>query len=215
MHSKMMATTYGPPLPPPSHGTPRSLVKQNAYLYAAAHVLLHFIETEERAEDSYLRGMIRAHFRASYMDRRASFLDVEFAIIYRMSRRSLEQLRHEMYPYLRVHLSDAQIEGRANGNRRPLTVDEKLGIGVMTAGGCTLGGILQSFHVGRTCALLTITKFFEAVVLSKVGEIKFPSTLFELQAAADAWFATRAFCPLFYGHVGALDGLAVRILMPK
>ena len=90
MHSKMMVTTYGPPLPPPSHGTPRSLVKQNAYLYAAAYVLLHFIKTEERAEDSYLCGMIGAHFHASYMNQSASFLDVELVIIYCMSRRLLE-----------------------------------------------------------------------------------------------------------------------------
>ena len=33
----------------------------------------------------------------------------------------MEQLRHELYPFLRVHLTDAQIEGQAHGNRWPLT----------------------------------------------------------------------------------------------
>jgi len=88
-------------------------------------------------------------------------------------------------------------------------------MGLMTAGGCTLGGILASFHVGKSAAKYTIVHFFEAVVLSKVGEIKFPSTIAELQSAADAFFAKSNFCSLFYGHIGALDGLAVRIPMPN
>jgi hypothetical protein len=117
-----------------------------------------------------------------------------------MSRRSMEQLRHDLYPFLRVHLTDAQIEGRALGNRRPLTIDEKLAIGLMTAGGCPLAGILWGFSVGRSCALVVIMKFFEAVVLSRVGEIKFPSTLREMQATADAWFNRGSFNQFFYGH---------------
>jgi hypothetical protein len=149
------------------------------------------------------------------MDRYSAFLDAEFIIIFRMSRRSMEQLRHELYPFLRVHLTEAQIEGRAHGNRWPLTVDEKLAIGLMTAGGCPLSGILWGFHLGRSCAYLHIIKFFEAVVLSRVGEIKFPSTLRELQATADAWKSRQSFNPLFYGHIGALDGLAVRVPVPN
>lgn len=127
----------------------------------------------------------------------------------------MEELRQRMCPFLIPHLSEANIQGRAHGNRRPLTVDEKLGIGLMTAGGCPLGGILHSFHVGRTCALTTITQFFEAVILSRVGEIRFPSTIAELQSAADAFLPKPSFCNLLYGHVGALDGLAVRIPIPK
>jgi hypothetical protein len=61
---------------------------------------------------------------------------------------------HDLYPFLRPHLTDAQIEARAEGNRRPLSVDEKVGIGLMTSGGCTLGGILQGFNIGKTCVHL-------------------------------------------------------------
>ena len=127
----------------------------------------------------------------------------------------MELLRNELYPFLKANLSVAQIEGRAHGNRRPLTVDEKVGIGLMTAGGCPIGGILAGFHVGKTCALKTITDFFFATIQSGVGEIKFPSTLAELQATADTWHDQRAFCKLYHGHIGALDGLAVRIPIPK
>jgi hypothetical protein len=184
-------------------------------VYMVARVMVYLMTMEERSEDSYIRGMIRSHFRAMYMDRRWSFLDTEFIIIFRMSRRAMEQLRHDLYPFLRVHLTDAQIDGRAHGNRRPLTVDEKLAIGLMTAGGCLLGGILWGFSVGRACATRVITKFFEAVVFSRLGEIKFPSTLHKLQATANAWLSRGSFNPLYYGHIGALDGLAVRVPVPK
>jgi hypothetical protein len=42
-------------------------------------------------------------------------------------------------------------------------VDEKLAIGLMTAGGCPLGEILWGLTIGKACALMTIRKFFEAV----------------------------------------------------
>jgi hypothetical protein len=149
------------------------------------------------------------------MDRQAAFLDAEFRIMYRMSRRSLERLRHELYPFLRVKLSDAQIEGRAHGNRRPLTIDEKIGIGLMTAAGDSIGGILQGFNTGLTCANDTIEKFFDAVYQSEIGKIQLPMTLHELQAASDAYSTKRSYNMNFFAHIGALDGLAVRIPCPS
>lgn len=211
-----MAPTYGPPLPPFFNVTRQRRSRRRAILgYVLARFLLYLIVMEERNEDSYVRGLIRSYFRGYYMDRQSAFLDCEFRIIYRMSRRSLEQLRHDLYPYLRPRLTDAQIEGRARSNRRPLSVDEKIGIGLMTAGGCTLGGILQGLSVGRACAIYTIERFFDAVLLSQIGEIHLPQTLYELQAAADAYYARRPFHSLYYGCIGALDGLAVRIPMPE
>jgi len=85
----------------------------------------------------------------------------------------------------------------------------------MTAGGCTLGGILQGFNIGKTCAFQTIQHFFDAVILSRIGAIHFPETLRELQVAADAYFARSSFHPYYYGCIGALDGLAVRIKLPE
>ena len=124
-------------------------------------------------------------------------------------------LRHDLFPYLRVHLSQQQIEGRAHSNRRPLTVDEKLGIGLITCGGCSLAGVLLGFNVGHTCALKTIDQFFDAVFVSEVGKIHFPDTLQELQLASDLYLAKKPFHRYYFGHIGALDGLAVRIPMPS
>lgn len=215
----MSAPVYGPPLPPffTFARRRRTLSSNNKLLvcFLAARVMVYLEALEETATDSYYRGRIRSRFRSMYFDRHAAFLDAEFLIIFRMSRRSMEALRHELYPFLMAHLTEEQIEGRSNGNRRPLTVDEKVAIGLMTAGGCPLGGILWGFSIGKTCAILTIRRFFEAVVMSRVGEIKFPSTLREMQAASDAYLRRRSFNPLFYGHIGALDGLAVRIPVPR
>jgi hypothetical protein len=103
--------------------------------------MIYLMVMEERAKDLYIHGMICSHLRAMYMDRCWSFLDSEqFIIIFRMSQRSMEQPQHELYPFLRVHLMDAQIDGQVHRNIRPLTVDEKLAIGLMTAGECPLGG---------------------------------------------------------------------------
>jgi hypothetical protein len=127
----------------------------------------------------------------------------------------MENLRHDLFPYLRVHLSQQQIEGRAHSNRRPLTVDEKLGIGLITCGGCSLAGVLLGFNVGHTCALKTIDQFFDAVFVSEVGKIHFPDMLQELQLASDLYLAKKPFHQYYFGHIGALDGLAVHIPMPS
>mmetsp|Transcript_25229 Transcript_25229/g.45566 ORF Transcript_25229/g.45566 Transcript_25229/m.45566 type:complete len:102 (-) Transcript_25229:831-1136(-) len=87
---------------------------------AVARDILYLLEEEIRNEDSHIRGLIRSYFRGHYMDRQSAFLDVEFRIIYRTSRRSMEHIRHDLYPFLHPHLTDAQIEARNEGNRRPL-----------------------------------------------------------------------------------------------
>jgi hypothetical protein len=98
----------------------------------------------------------------------------------------MECLHHDLYPYLRIHLTEQQIEGRVHGNCRPLT-----------------------------CALKTIDQFFDAVFVSEIGKIHFAHTAHELQLASDAYLAKRSFNPYFYGHIGLLDGLAVRVPMPS
>jgi hypothetical protein len=133
----MVLPVYGPPLPPLSNAMQRRRSQTcRLFIYLIGRVMVYLMMIEERAQDSYLRGGIRSHFQAMHMDQHWAFLDAEFIIIFQMSRRSMEQLRHELYPFLRVHLTDAQIEGRAHGNRRPLTIDEKLAMGLMAAGGC-------------------------------------------------------------------------------
>jgi hypothetical protein len=124
----------------------------------------------------------------------------------------MECLCHDFYPYLRIHLTEQQIEGRAHGNRRPLTVG---GIGLVTCGGCSLAGVLLGFNCGCTCALKTIDQFFDAVFVSEIRKIHFADTAHELQLASDAYLAKRSYDPYFYGHIGLLDGLAVRVPMPS
>jgi hypothetical protein len=103
---------YGPPLPPLSNAMQRRRSQTcRLFIYLIGSVMVYLMMIEERAQDSYVHGGIRSHFRAMHMDRHWAFLDAEFIIIFQMSRRSMEQLRHELYPFPRVHLTDAQIEG--------------------------------------------------------------------------------------------------------
>lgn len=170
---------------------------------------------EERAAASYARSLIRSQYRASLPERVGSFIDTEFKCIFRMTPAAMEALRNQLYPFLAVRLSQANIEARSKGNRRPLTVDEKVCLGLMFGGGVTLGGLLFGFHVSKTAIYHNFWQFVSAVIKSNVGEIRFPSTLKELQDASDAFQQTRCNHTSMYGCIGAGDGLGVRIQMPS
>jgi DDE superfamily endonuclease len=211
---------FGPVRPPHCSSFSRRRRRQHgisalAAVFHMAALALHLEEADERAYLSFRRAAIRAAFRSEHMDRCDALVDTEWVCIFRMKRSSMEELRHILYPYLKVRLHDAIIQARHGGNRRPLSVDEKLGMGLMIAGGCTMGGILFSYHFSKSTAYKVFWKFCCAVVESRVGEIKFPCTLEELQKASDAFSTTSCNNHHFLGHIGALDGLAIRIPLPS
>ncbi len=173
------------------------------------------LRKEDRAVASYERSIIRSNFRSSFMDRCGSLIDTEFICIFRMKRSSMERLRGLLFPFLKSNLSVAVISGRSKGNRRPLSVDEKICIGLMAYGGCTIGGLLFSFLVSKTTVYKAILEFVCAILQSDVGPIQFPQTQRELQDGSDAFQAQRCSHPDLHGCVGAGDGLAVRIRMPN
>jgi hypothetical protein len=126
----------------------------------------------------------------------------------------MEQLRNELYPFLCPNLSEANVVGRCKSNRRPLSVDEKVVIGLMVAGGCPISGIIWGFGIGHACAEYTAFDFFKAVVQSNIGPIEFLWTAIELKELANGFLSQRANHPFSLGHIAALDGLAVHIKMP-
>jgi hypothetical protein len=71
-----------------------------------------------------------------------------------MSPTKMEQLRHELYPFVKPNLLEANMLGQQSSNHHwPLSVDEKIMIGLMiVAGGCPISGIMWGFGVGHTCA---------------------------------------------------------------
>jgi hypothetical protein len=117
--------------------------------------------------------------------RRSSLLSTEFIIVFRILPSAMEQLRHELYPFLRPNLSKTNVLGRCNSNHWPLSVDEKVMIGLMVARGCSILGIIWGFGVGHTCAESTAFDFFKAVVESNVGPIEFPFSANELKVLVD------------------------------
>jgi hypothetical protein len=123
----------------------------------------------------------------------------------------MEELRQVLFPALNPLLSAENMRGRDKSNRRPLTVDEKVCIGLMTMGGCTIGSNIFGFHVSRSTVYNVVWQFVAAVATSSVGEIKFPDTIEELQRESDKFKNTHCNHPAFDGCVAAGDGLAVRI----
>lgn len=190
--------------------------RRKSLLFAEAIALLaHFADLTDRAECSYERCHWRCRLRDLLDHRHASLLATEFVTVFRMPPHAMEQLRNALYPFLVPNLSEANIAGRQDSNRRPLTVDEKVSIGCMGAGGCSLGGLMFAFSIGHTCAENTVFDFFKAVVLSGIGPIEFPTTEPELREMADQFLQKEGNLPALYkGHVAAGDGFAVRIRMP-
>jgi hypothetical protein len=86
----------------------------------------------------------------------------------------MEQLRNELYPFLCPNVSEANVVVRCRSNRWPLSIDEKVMIGLMVAGGCPISGIIWGFGIGHACAEYTALDFFKAVVQSNIGPIEFP-----------------------------------------
>jgi hypothetical protein len=190
--------------------------KRKKHLVAEASIVViaQMMMMDERAQKSYKRCKARCALRDTLTERRTSLLTTEYITVFRMSPTEMEQLRHELYPFLKPNLSEANMLGRQSSNRRPLSVDEKIMIGLMTAGGCPMSGIMWGFGVGHTCAEYTAFDFFKAVVESNIGPIEFSFTADELKVLADGFMSQRANLPLFIGHVSGLDGLAARIRMP-
>ena len=135
-------------------------------------------------------------------------------MVFCMSPSAMEQLRHELYPFLRPNLVKANVLGRCNSNCQPLSVDEKVIIGLMVARGCSISGIIWGLGVGHTCAETAAFDFFKAIVESNIGPIEFPFTTNELKVLTDGFLSQRANLPYFIGHVSGLDGLAACIRMP-
>ena len=179
------------------------------------YLLLEIEETNERAGKSYARSISRTGYRLSFMDRCGSLIDTEYVCIFRMKRSAMETLHHSLFPFLQVRLSANNVAGRRRGNRRPLTVDEKICLGLMYMGGCSIGGLLWGFHISKAAIYYNVWQFVLAVLRSDVGEIRFPDTIRELQDASDDFLRTRCNHPALHGCVAAGDGLAVRIKMPS
>lgn len=207
-----VAPTFGPDTPE-RHG--RHKKNHKKWLFAEAVVIMTQMATMiERAENSYKRCQARCALRDTLTERGSSLLKTDFIIVFRMSPSAVEHLRNKLYPLLRPKLSQDNTRGRCKSNRRPLSVDEKVMIGLMVAGGCPISGIIWGFGVGHACAEYTTFDFFKAVVESDVGPIEFPYTDNELKVLADGFLLQRANIPFFVGHVAGLDGLAVQIRMP-
>lgn len=169
----------------------------------------------QRRAISYARGTTHAFMRAQLPLRLGSLRDTEYKCIFRMSPSAMEALRHVLFPYLQVQLPHSVIKGRSKGNRVPVSVDEKICTGLLFCGGATIGPSIWGNHVCKQTVYNIFYQFIAAIICSKVGEIKFPSTREEMEETTQGFVRQRLCLPIYYGVLGALDGLAIRIWLPS
>ena len=147
---------YGPEVPPSLLCSTRPRKKRHKIARVMA-LLAQLLDLLERAECSHERCHWRCQLRDLLHQRRSSLLTTEFVTVFRMSPHAMERLTNALkYPFLVPSLSEANITGRQDSNRRPLTVDEKISIGCIGVGGCPLGGLMWSFGVTESSNLLIV-----------------------------------------------------------
>jgi len=171
-------------------------------------------DREHARAESYARGSVRSRHRTDLPSRLGNLTQTECKCIFRMTASAMEDLRNQLFPFLRVQLPDNVIVGRAAGNRRPISVDEKICVGLLIMGGGTIGPMIWGNHISKSSVYNVFEEFVCAVISSNIGAIHFPATLEEMEETSEGFLQSRLILPIFFGCIGAVDGYALRIYMP-
>lgn len=155
----------------------------------------------------FLRNIVRSKFRE--LD------DRTFHAMFRMNRSSFELLIQSLGPFLEDKVNVKNKKARQQSNRRPLTVVEKVCVGIRIAAGASYADAVWGFEIGRTSVYRAFTAFVVAVIRSPIGPIFIPKTVQGLQGLADLMDSVGVKCHLFHGCIGAIDGYAIRINQPS
>jgi len=173
--------------PPPPPKLTLSIEKKLFVLYLAGLLDDEYNESQQQRALSYNRGATHADMRAKLPIRLSSLRDTEYKCVFRSTPRQMECLRHILFPYLQVKLPAAVMDGRANGNRSPITVDEKICYGLLVCGGATIGSMIWGNHIVKQTVYNVFDQFIAAILCSRVGEIRFPTTEEEMKATSDGF----------------------------
>jgi len=203
--------SFGPP-PPPNLSL--SIEKKLLVLYLAGILEDEWNEGDRQRALSYARGTTHSEMRSKLPLRLSSLRDTEYKCVFRTTPRQMECLRHILFPYLQVKLPDAVMEGRANGNRSAITVDEKICYGLLVCGGATIGSMIWGNHIVKQTVYNVFDQFIAAILCSRVGEIKFPRTEEEMKQTSDGFLKQKLSLPIYYHCLRPLDGFAIRVWLP-
>jgi hypothetical protein len=131
--------------------------------------------------------------------------------MFRMSRFAYSLLRAMIAPDLQAKVLASNLEARSESNRRPLSVDEIMCIGLRILGGAPYIDAVWGFDVSVSAVFHTFVRFVFAGIKSNAGPIWFPSSPSALQAASNLMDKVGTRHHQFYGCVGAIDGVAICI----
>jgi hypothetical protein len=140
---------------------------------------------EERRAESYEKGIQNAFFRDLFHTRFESLDANTFRAMFRMSRFAYEALYESIFPFLHHQIHPTNAKSRLKSNRRPVSVDEKICIGLRILAGASYADAIWGFSLQKTAVYNVFWDFVIAVLCSEVGRIQYPETTEEMQALAD------------------------------
>jgi hypothetical protein len=171
-------------------------------------------QDDERRAESYDKGILNAFFRDMFLTKFESLDANTFRAMFRMSRYAFEILYEGVSPFLQHHVHPANAKARQLSNRRPVSVDEKICVGLRILAGASYVDAIWGFSIQKTTVYYIFWEFVVAVLCSDIGKIECPETAEEMQACADLMTDNGNKNVYYHGCFLVLDGYAVRIRAP-
>jgi hypothetical protein len=169
---------------------------------------------KERRAESYLKGIQNSFFRDLFLTKFQSLDATTFRAMFRMSRFAYEILYEGVGPFLQHKVHPANAIARQQSNRRPVSVDEKICVGLRVLAGASYADAIWGFSVQKTAIYYVFWEFVVAILCSDIGKIECPETPEEMQALADLMAINGNKNVCYYACMLVLDGYAVRIGAP-
>jgi hypothetical protein len=161
---------------------------------------------EERRAKSYEKGILNAFFCDMFLTK-FELLDANtFRVMFQMSRYAFKILYEGVSCFLhhKVHLANAK--SRQKSNRRPVTVDDKMCVGLRILAGASYADVVWGFSIQKRTVFYIFWEFVIAVLCSKIGKFKFPETPEEMQALANLMSNNGNKNVYYHGCFLVLDG---------
>jgi hypothetical protein len=171
-------------------------------------------DDEERRAESYAKGLQNAFFREMFLTKFESLDATAFRAMFRMSRYAYEILYEGLSPFLQHKVHPANAEARQQSNRRLVSVDEKICIGLRILAGASYADAIWGFSVQKTTIFHIFWEFVVAILCSEIGIIEYPETPEEMQSLADLMEKNGNKNIYYHGCMLVLDGYAVRVRAP-
>lgn len=148
---------------------------------------------------------------AEHFSRVQANTDFDFQRRYHMPEEAFWKLVELLQDKLKV---DTRQSMRSTSGNRPILPEDIVAAGLRFLGGSTFLEVADIFGISYQSAHRVIHKFLNAVVEHPALEIDMPKTEEEFKKHADGWNKVSQAFGVFYGVVGAIDGLLIHTNKP-